>query len=191
MHTRRLAALVLGLWLGCGIFMGWVATHNLTSVQQIISHPRKEFQAEVEQLGQDRVRSLLRFQAGELNRHYFRWWELVQIVVGFGLGLLLLFATNGNRLVMTLVTGMVAIVVVQHLTITPQILELGRGLDFLPPGEISKERAAFRNYHGFYSTLELVKLLAGLGLAARLLYSSPSHRRKRSKPVAADPLQDD
>ena len=172
MHTRRLAALVLGLWLGCGIFMGWVATHNLTSVQQIISHPRKEFQ-------------------GELNRHYFRWWELVQIVVGFGLGLLLLFATNGNRLVMTLVTGMVAIVVVQHLTITPQILELGRGLDFLPPGEISKERAAFRNYHGFYSTLELVKLLAGLGLAARLLYSSPSHRRKRSKPVAADPLQDD
>jgi len=191
MHIRRLATLVLGLWLGCGVFMGWVASHNLTSIPETLTHPRREFQAEVHQLGQDRVRGLLRFQAGELNRFYFRWWEILQIGIGLGLAVILLFATTGNRLVMTLATGMLAIVVIQFLTITPQIIELGRGLDFVPPGEISKERTAFRGYHGFYSSLEIIKLLAGLGLAARLLYSSPHHRRKRLKPNAVDPLQQD
>lgn len=191
MHTRRFATFLLGLWLGCAVFMAWVATYNLTSAQEMPTHSRKEFQAEVENLGPDRVHNLMRFQAAELNRHYFRWWEMAQIGLGLGLGLLLLFATTGNRLVMTLITGMLAIVLVQHLTITPQIVELGRGLDFLPPGEITKERAAFRSYHGFYSTLEVVKLLAGLVLTGRLLYSSGSHRRKRSRPAPVDPLQDD
>ena len=188
MHPRRLAAFLVGVWLSCSVFMGWVATNNLTSVPDIVHYPGARMEAEVKELGAQRTEVLLRFHSAELNRFYFRWWERFQVPLGIALAALLLFSTNGNRLIMTLATGMVAMVIAQHLVLSPQILEMGRSLDFVPPGEITKERTAFRTYHGYYSTLEVLKLGMGLGLAVRLMYSSKERpRRSRSSRKAAEP----
>lgn len=159
--------------------MSWTAAHNLTSVAAVVKDRGPRMQAEVKELGEARLQLLFRFHAAELNRYYFLWWERVQIPLGLALAILLLFSTNGNRLLMTLVMGMMAMVVAQHVVLAPQIVELGRALDFVPAGEFMRERPAFRTYHGYYATLEVAKLVMGLVLAGRLLYSSRRPRRVR------------
>lgn len=159
--------------------MVWVATHNLQNTQHLVEYPSRKKEVFVKGIPPERLQAIFRFQAAELNRHYFAWWEIAQLVIGVGTGVVLLFATTGNRLVMTLVTAMFAITVVQHLTITPQIIDIGRGLDFAGPDDLFAERRAFRSVHTTYSVLELIKLGAGLTLAGRLLYSTRERRRRR------------
>ncbi len=182
MHTRRLCSLLLGAWLAGSLFMVWVATHNLGNVDPMMANPGMQAQRHIRDIGPDRVRMLMRFQAGELNRYYFETWEVAEIILGIVLAVTLLFATNGNRLMMALAGGMIAIPLIQHFTITPQILELGRGLDFATPDQMQAERQSFWGYHNFYSMLEIVKIALGFGLAARLLISmgNSTGRRRRS-----------
>jgi hypothetical protein len=191
LHTRRLATLLLGVWLGSGIFIAWFSRHNRFSVEQTLNYASKPFQDEIEHLDKDRLRGLLRFHAEELNREYSLWWGRLQLLLGMVLAILLLFATNGNRLVMTLVTGMVAIVVVQHFVIAPQIVELGRGFDFLPLEQYQQEHAALRSYRGTSSVLEWVKLVAGFALSVRLLISAGERKRipKRTPATAVGALK--
>lgn len=179
MHTRRLCGLLLGAWLAASIFMTWVATHNLQSVDSLLNTNSVQAQRQLRDMGHDKARVLMRFQASELNRYYFGAWEGFQIILGIVLAIALLFATNGNRLMMSLAAGMLAIVIIQKLTVTPPIIELGRGLDFATDGQMQVERQAFWNYHNFYSAMELAKLAMGVGLAARLMVSGSSGRRVR------------
>ena len=179
MHSRRLSTLLLGLWLGGCLFMGWVAMHNLGAVDEAMKNPSDRVQRELRDIGLDRARTVLRFQASELNRNYFSTWELVQIVLGIVTAITLLFATNGNRLVMTLAAAMLALVIIQHLTITPQMIEIGRGLDFAPPDDMLDERKSHRGYHSYYSWLEVLKVLLGVGLAGRMLFAKTASGRKR------------
>jgi len=179
MHTRRLCALLLGAWLAGMIFMTWVATHNLQGVDSLLNSSNVQAQRHFRDLGQDKARVLMRFQAAELNRYYFGAWERAQILLGIILGITLLFATNGNRLMMTLAMGMLAIAIIQRLTVTPSVTEIGRGLDFAADGQMQLERQAFWNYHNFYSALELLKLGLGVGLSVRLLLAGSSGRRVR------------
>jgi hypothetical protein len=179
MHTRRLCGLLLGAWLAATIFMTWVATHNLQGVDTLLNTTSSQAQRQLRDVGHDKARVIMRFQASELNRYYFSTWEGFQIILGIVLAVMLLFATNGNRLMMTLAVGMLAIVFIQRLTVTPSIIELGRGLDFAADGQMQVERQAFWNYHNFYSALELIKLALGVGLGARLILSGSSGRRVR------------
>ncbi|MFN7925798.1 MAG: hypothetical protein U0Q16_37200 [Bryobacteraceae bacterium] len=183
MHPRRFATLLLGGWLAGAIFCGWVASNNLTGVDRMMREASLQARKEFNEIGLERTRRVFRFQAAELNRHYFNNWELVQMLLGVGLGITLLFATNGNKLVMALCTAMFLIVVVQHFTITPQMIDLGRGLDFDGGNTQSAERQSFRGMHELYSYLEVVKVLIGVGLAVRLLFFKPpsSGRRRRSR----------
>lgn len=184
MHTRRLCGLLLGAWLAASIFMTWVATHNLQGVDSLLNTNSAQAQRHLRDMGHDKARVLMRFQASELNRYYFGTWETFQVVLGIVLVFVLLFATNGNRVMMTLAVGMLAIVVIQKLTVTPPIIELGCGLDFAADGQMQVERQAFWNYHNFYSAMELIKLALGVGLAARLILAGSSGRRvRRTKKV--------
>jgi hypothetical protein len=177
MHTRRLATLLLGAWLAGSFFMTWVATGNFQSVEQVLRSTSTRAQKEINDVGLARARNLLRYHASEQNRHFFYYWELIQLPLGIVLTVVVLFATNGNKLVLSLSLVMLALVVIMHFTISPQITELGRAIDFTGLDEMTAERNAFWSYHRAYSAIELIKIGLGVLLGVRMLYST--HQLKR------------
>ena len=163
------------------LFMGWVATHNLGSVDVVLKQADRQLQREIKDIGYDRVRALLRYEAAELNRFYFYYWEWVQLVLALIATVILLDATGGNRLTMIFMAGIILILLVQHFLINPEMMELGRGLDFAAGDQMLDERRAFRTFHTYYASMELIKIvLVGLTSARMLLHGSSGKRRRRS-----------
>jgi hypothetical protein len=190
MHTRRLSVFLIAAWLSCTLFMGWVAVYNMKSVDLTVKSPVDRIQREMRDFGLDRARALVRFHSAELNRHYFFYWEITQIALGIALSITILFATNGNRFAMTLAAIMLIVAIVQHFTITPQILEIGRGLDFATTDEMIDERRSFGVYHAYYSYAEIAKAVAGACLGIKMLFSSGSSGRRRRGRKKIDVVDD-
>ncbi len=187
MHTRRLATFLLGLWLGGIVFMGVIATHNLVSAHNVARLAERQSRTVVDSVGPDNVIALLRFQAAELNRWYFNLWGIVQVLIGLGVVLLLSKSFGVSRWMIAVSTSMLTAALIQALIITPKVIDIGRVLDFAAPSAYYAERTAFKAYHAAYSTIELLKLLTGLVLSARLVYSTRPRRRRRPAPTAPMP----
>ncbi len=166
MHFHRLAALLLGAWLGGSVFMDMVATQNFQSVDRLLTAPPMQVAERVQALGgHDAARVFLRYQVSEQNRWYFQVWERVQIALGAALLLVLAFGAGPKRLALLIMVLMLAMVIVMHFFLTPEITRLGRTFDFAP----AADRTRFWTLHGMYSAGELIKLGLGIVLAVRLL----------------------
>ena len=166
MHFHRLAALLLGAWLGGSVFMDMVSTQNFRSVDRLLSAPPMQVAERIQALGgHDAARVFLRYQVSEQNRWYFQVWERVQIALGAALCLVLAFGAGPKRLTLVLTLLMLAMVLVMHFFLTPEITRLGRTFDFAP----AADRTRFWTLHGMYSGGELIKLGLGIVLAVRLL----------------------
>ncbi len=166
MHFHRLAALLLGAWLGGSVFMDMVATQNFRSVDRLLTAPPMQVAERVQALGgHDAARVFLRYQVSEQNRWYFQVWERVQIALGAALLLVLAFGAGPKRLALLIMVLMLAMVIVMHFFLTPEITRLGRTFDFAP----AADRTRFWTLHGMYSAGELIKLGLGIVLAVRLL----------------------
>lgn len=186
MSSRRLAVFLLGIWLGCSLFMVWVATHNLRSVDTVVKQTDAQLQREIKDIGYDRVRTLMRFEAAELNRHYFYYWGWLQLLWGVVTGLVLLNATSGNRFTMLMMVAIFLILLLQHFLVSPAIVEMGRGFDFAPADQMQDERRAFSTYHAYYSSMEVIKLILLTVVCGRmLLHGSSGKRRHRSGTAGA------
>jgi hypothetical protein len=187
MNNRRLACLLLGLWIGGALFMVTVATQNFQISERIVSNPPAPAAKMLQSLGAAPARQLLRWQASEMNRFYFDVWQIAQLGFGISLFLILLFGTHVGRPTLGLALGMVILVAIQHFVLSPSIEGLGRMLDFIPRDADTMERRQFWSYHRAYSTLEVVKLLLALGLSGTLLASRGVVRsRHRSNGVGED-----
>lgn len=183
MHFRRLAALLLGAWLGGSVFMDMVATQNFRSVDRLLVAPPAQAAERIQALGgHDAARVFLRYQVSEQNRWYFESWERTQIMLGTALFLVLVFGTVPNRLTLLITLLMLAMVLLMHYFLTPEITRLGRAADFAP----AADRTRFWTFHGMYSAGELVKLGLGIVLGVRLL-----RRAKRMQAVATPEVHDD
>jgi hypothetical protein len=183
MHFRRFACFLLGAWLACGLFMATVATQNFRSVDRLLAKPAAPAAEQLNKLGPD-ARNLLRYQVSEQNRWYFETWEIVQVVFGILLLLVLLFGSNETNFTLLLSLLMLLIVLVQRFALTPQIVTLGRIIDFVPIDQPSAERSRFWLLHSTYSGVEVLKWALGFLLTARLLF------RRRKKPGEVDPDSD-
>jgi hypothetical protein len=181
MHLTRLIAFLLGIWLAGSGAMYVVATQNLRSADRILDAPPPVAREITEQLGRDESRMLLRYQAAEQNRWYFRSWERTQLALGVLLLLVILLAVTGKKHLAPLTFFMLILVMVQHWAITPEVIRLGEQIDFLPPSEPSAERTRFWSFHHAYSGLEVLKLGIGFLVFAKLLSKSTrkSHKRDR------------
>jgi len=174
MHFRRLATLLLGFWLGCSVFMSLVATHNFSAVDDLLAKPAAGAANDIGTLGRAEARVFLRHFASELNRSYFQVWHAAQLVVGVILLLVLFFGANSRTSLLTLTMAMIVAVGLQHWLLTPEIVRLGRLIDFAPAGSATANLGRFWGFHGTYSTIEVVKLLLGIVLTVKLL----SRRRR-------------
>jgi predicted PurR-regulated permease PerM len=170
MHFHRLAALLAGAWLAGCLFMDMVATENFRSVDRLLAAPSPQLAERIQSMGgHDAARMLLRHQVAEQNRWYFETWEQIQIALGVALFLVLQFAAGRDRWKLGITLAMLAIVLIMHFFLTPEITRLGRAIDFVAPRATSAERTRFWTLHGTYSGSELLKLGLGLLLAVLLV----------------------
>jgi hypothetical protein len=164
---RRLSALLLGAWLGAGILADVAVTQNFQTVDRFLETPGSiTTSMRLNEIGRARARVILRRNAGEENNWIFENWERVELALGVGLFLLLLFGERPQKLMLGLSLGMFLIVVSEHFLLTPPIIDLGRKIDDLPATDPSVNK--FWMLHGLYSGLDILKLVVGLVLGIRL-----------------------
>lgn len=179
MHFRRLACFLLGAWLMGGLFMATVATQNFHSVDRLLAAPAAPARPQLDKLGHEAARALLRYQVAEQNRLYFETWGMVETAIGFVLLLTLLFGSTETHFTLLLALLMLLIAVLQRFVLTPEIVILGRVIDFVPAAQPSSERSHFWMLHAAYSISEVVKWGLNIVLTGRLLF----RRRRRSEDV--------
>jgi hypothetical protein len=144
------------------VAMGVVATQNFYTIDRLLeARPHPVFNTIIDDLGGGRTRELLRYLSSELNRLYFQVWNLVQIAVGL-MVLWLVVKLPGGQKVRWYVVAMLGIVLFLTALITPQVVSVGRSLDFVsreppPPG-----LRTFGLLHTAYTVLDAIKLILGI-----------------------------
>ena len=164
----RAAAFCLGFWVMGTVCVSVAATQNFYTIDRLLAaggHP--SFADGVERLGAPAARDLLRYLSSELNRLFFRYWNVFQIPLG-GVTLWLVLGPPGDRAVRRVVGAMLAIALVLTFVVTPPIISIGRGLDFVPRDPPPPSLAAFGVLHAAYTTLEMLKAALGTWAAWRI-----------------------
>jgi len=164
---RRLAALLLGAWLGASVLTDVAVTQNFQTVDRFLQQPGSvSASAALSAIGRDRERIILRRNAGEENNWIFMNWERVELAFGGLLFLILLFGERPQRLLLGLCAAMLLIVAAEHFLLTPLIVDLGRRVDDLPATDPDSKQ--FWMLHGIYSGLDILKMLVMGAFAVRL-----------------------
>jgi hypothetical protein len=161
MHWYRIAAFLAGCLVLGSVFMIFVATQNFQTVDRVLAAPPHQAAQMFQTLGTENARLLLRYLAGEENRLFFTSWELTQIALGLVLTVVLLLAG--------LAGAMLILALFQHFRVTPEMIALGRVIDF-GGGAGSAAYSQFWRLHGLYGALEVVKLGLTIVVAAVLLF---------------------
>lgn len=166
---RALLLLVLGLWLGGSLVTGAVVSYNFAGFADLFGrNPALADHAGFDPTDtESKKTSLLWVHASELNRVFFEAWNRAQLILG-ALAVILALLSRAGRLVVATLAFALALVAAVHFTIEPQVVELGRQLDFLPRTPPPPQVEPFQRLHGLYFTAELARL-ALVSLASALL----------------------
>ena len=183
MHRHRIAAFLAGCLILGSLFMIFVATQNFGTVDRVLAAPPHEASQMFQTLGPENARLLLRYMAGEENRLFFTTWELAQIALGVLLTAVLLLAIK-SRLLAGMAGAMVIIAIFQHFRVTPEMISLGRLVEF-GGGSGSEVYSQFARLHGLYGVLEVVKLAILIIVAGILLFG---RRPKTTQPAEIGPV---
>ena len=166
----------LGVWLGGTILVSVVAAQNFYTIDRLLAESSNAtFTSLVERIGRTDARDVLRYLSSELNRLYFQLWNVTQFVIGT----LVFWLLSGNRSVANARWGVVAmlgLVVFMIVWLTPQIVSLGRGLDFVPRDPAPPSLGRFGMFHGLYLILEALKLAIGIVVVYWIGRSRPERR---------------
>jgi hypothetical protein len=174
-HARRAILFLLGIWIGGSLLVSFATYANFSNIDDVLQTPGSvRASVELNKLGRDDARLLLRRYVGEDNADVIFNWERISAAIGVSLFFLLLFADQPHKVTLGGVLLMTAIVLGQHF-ITPEIADLARKMDDLPADD--PMHATFGALHGTYASLEILKVLTGLIVAWRLT------RRERRETV--------
>ena len=166
---RQWAVFGMAMWLMGTIFVAVVATQNFYTIDRLLDAPANpSFSAAINKLGIPEAREVLRYLSSELNRLYFQYWNLAQLAVG-SFVLSMVVRLPGSRRAKWEVVGMLGIVLFLTVVITPQMLYVGRELDFVPRDPPPPRLRAFGLLHAAYSLLDGIQLILGILVTAWLM----------------------
>jgi hypothetical protein len=168
-RIQALAIVVLSVWVGWTLFMWFAATRSFRTVDEVLKSPPSQFSSDVQGLKPAQTREVLRYLASEINRTYFRAYGWGQLVLGMALLLLLAWKTPRNGLDPAIAAIMLFIVIILTLGVMPQIISLGRNIDFLPRTPPPPGYQRFWKLHMMFTGLDGAKLLGGIVLLVRLI----------------------
>lgn len=167
-----LAVAILSAWLAITVCMWFAATGSFGTVRRVLEGGDPQLAEATKPLTAGQTRVVLRYLTSEINRTYFHAYGWAQLVLGLALVILLLRRTPRDMTALIVTGVMVAVVVVLTFYVTPEVIAIGRRIDFVPREPAPPEMARFRLLHGAFTITDGVKLLAGLGLLARWLWRS-------------------
>src|SRR6476469_7796195 len=121
MHTRRLASYLVGAWMLAILIFGFVSMQNLSNVDRILSSPPGPVAKDIEDLGTDITRMLMRYQATELNRFLAETWGVGQIGLGAAILSSLLFTAHRSKFLIYATCVMIVIALFQVVSIRPSM----------------------------------------------------------------------
>ena len=159
------ALFCLGAWVMGTVCVSIVAMQNFYTIDRLLAGPGHEaFAGFVEDAGGEAARNVLRYLSSELNRLFFQLWNAAQFAIG-GAALWLVWSLPGARRLRALLAGLLLLLAFLTFWVTPQIIEVGRSLDFVPRDPPPPSVATFGILHATYTMLELFKGAAALGAA--------------------------
>ena len=164
---QAIAMILIGVWVGWTLFMWFAATRSFRTVDDILSSSNPQLDETAKPLTPERTRLLLRHCASEINRTYFRAYGWAQVVLGLGVVILLWRATPRDTFSLTVAGVMLGLVLLLTFLVTPQIITIGRNIDFVPRTPPPPAMPRFWMLHGAFTGLDGAKLLAGLVLLGR------------------------
>lgn len=162
---------------GC-LLMGYVVSQNMQNVDRILNNPPGPVAKDIEDLGSDITKMLLRFQASEVNRFLGDVWGVLQLGLGAAFLISAVLTSHRSKFLMIVSSAMILLVVLQMFWISPIMTQLGRSFDFLPLTAALKDRENYQSYRVWYVVFEFLKLLFGLALAIRLLFDRYAWQQK-------------
>ena len=173
MKIRALLLLVIGIWIGATIAIGAVVSYNLAGFEDLFArNPPLASQAGFDPAdSRAKKESLLWVFASELNRAVFAGWNLTQLAIGALAIALALIARARWPIQLTLVLAL-ALVAYLQLVLEPELVRLGRALDFVPRDPPPPGIPDFQRFHGLYFAAETLRFGLVL-LAGALLVLSP------------------
>jgi len=166
-RTQVLTVAILGAWIASTLCMWFAATRSFSTVESVLTRAEPQFLETTKPLGEGPTRVVLRYMASEINRTLFRGYGALQIGLGAILLLLLWRQTPRSALDIGLVAAMLALSVILTLGITPQLVSLGRSIDFVPRNPPPPVMPRFWALHASFTGLDGVKLLTGIALLVR------------------------
>lgn len=171
-RTQAAAIAILGVWMGWTLFMWYLAGRSFSTVDRVLGSSNPQFAEATRPLSPEQTRVVLRHLASEINRTIFRAYGWGQITLAALLLLLLWRQSPRDTVALVLAGSVFVVVVILALVITPQIISLGRSIDFLPRHPPPPGFRQFWMLHGAFTALDGVKLFAGLVLLGRWILKS-------------------
>ncbi len=163
---------ILAAWTMMNLCMWFAATGSFGTVRRLLEGPSPQLAETARALTPTQTRYVLRHTASEINRTYFRAYGWAQIALGVLLLALVASQTPRDKTALVVVGAMVLIVIPLTFYVTPEIIELGRRIDFVPRDPAPPEMSRFGMLHGAFTVLDGMKLVAGLGLLVRWIWKS-------------------
>ncbi len=166
---RRLAILCMAVWLTGTLWMAVVATENFYTIDRLLEkQANPAFTTAVQKLGNEDARFLMLYLSSELNRLFFQVWGLIQIGVGI-LALWLIVALPRATKQKWMVVSMLGICLLFAAIITPQIVSVGREIDFVVRDPAPPPLRTFGLLHATYTVLDGIKLILGIIVTVALV----------------------
>jgi hypothetical protein len=175
---QRWAMFGMGAWLSGTVLVSVVAAQNFYTVDRLLAgSPNSAFSSVVADLGQPQTRDVLRYLASELNRLYFQLWNITQLALG--LLVLWLIGRAPSAKARWGIAGMLGLVALMMAWLTPEIVSVGRSLDFVPRDPSPPGMQRFWILHGAYTLLEGVKLVTGVIVTVWIAQGVRAHQTGR------------
>jgi hypothetical protein len=176
---QRWAMFAMGVWLAGNVMVAVVAMENFYTVDRLLAgSTNSAFASQAARVGLTETRDLLRYLSSELNRRYFQLWNTGQIALGL-LVLWLIWRAPSISLARWGALGMVGLVALMLVWLTPEIISVGRSLDFVPRDPPPPALRRFWILHGVYTFLEGCKLVVGIIVAVSIARGVPTRQAGR------------
>jgi hypothetical protein len=182
MHTRRLITFLLGIWFALVVSVSGVSMTSLQVAGNTAKSPPGEPARALFVIGEPMTEQLFRYIASEINRTLFETCGLIELALVLTIGIIL-FLQNYSRPATILAGVLLLGVCASHFLVTPQVVSLGRILDFRPAEMMIAERERLTRLNMLYGALTIFRLLCGGGITVILL-----HRRSRRRSGKVDSI---
>jgi hypothetical protein len=150
--------------------MAFVSSQAVAGVDRFFSSPPPQIAKDVDDVGPEVMRQILRYQSAQHVRHIWETWEVIQLGLGASLLATSFLTSHRSRIVLICCLVMLSMTAFMYLYLTPVMNALARSLDFLPADAAVRERENFNYYTVWYRVLEIFKILLALTITGRLLF---------------------